>query len=111
MATPLEELQDLVSRAEKAAKEYNMIIIAAKMKFMTNINKTLEVLVDGGKLEQVDSFGYLGSRITHCTDCEREVNTRLAIGMAAMFKLIKIWKYKAISTNMKLRVLKVLVCQ
>ena len=34
-----------------------------KNKVMTNTSKTLEVLVDGGKLEQVDLLGYLGSRV------------------------------------------------
>ena len=92
MAKSPEELQDLVSRVEKAAKEYNMIINAAKTKVLTNTRKTLEVLVDGGKLEQVDSFGYLGSRITNDADCKGEVKTRLAMGMATMVKLTKMWK-------------------
>ena len=57
--TSPKELQDLVSPVEKAAQEYNIIIRAAKTKVMINTSKTLEVLVDGGELEQVDSFGYL----------------------------------------------------
>ena len=56
MATS-QELQDLVSCAEKAAKEYNAIINAAKAKVTTNTSKTLEVSLHGGKLEQKDPFG------------------------------------------------------
>src|SRR5512133_1662397 len=56
VATSPEELQDLVSRVEKAAKECNMVINAAKTKVLTNTGKTLEVMVEGGKLEQVESF-------------------------------------------------------
>ena len=50
----------LSAYVENALKEYNMNINAAKMA-MTNTSKILEVLVDVGKLKQVDSFRYLGS--------------------------------------------------
>ncbi len=79
VATSTEELQDLVSRVEKAAKEYNIAINAAKTKMLTNTIKALEVMVDGGKLEQVESFGCLVSRITTDADCAGEVKTRLAM--------------------------------
>ena len=55
-------------------------------------------MVDGGMLEQVDSFIYLGSRITS-TDCVVEVKSRLAMGMAVMVKLTGVWKNKSISTT------------
>ena len=58
-----------------------------KTKVVTNANKTLEVMVDGGKLEEVDSFGYLGNRITDDAYCKGELKTRqtrLAMGMTAM---------------------------
>ena len=93
-----EELQDLVSHVEKAANEYN----ATNMKVMANTRKTLEVLVDDRKLEQVDSFGYLGSRKTNDANCKVEVKSRLAMSMAAMVKLTKMWKNKATSNNKKL---------
>ncbi len=78
---------------------------------VTNTSKTLEIMVDEGKLEQVQSFGYLGIRITTDADCAGagEVKTRLAMGMAAMVKLTKMWKNKAVSTNTKLRLMKALV--
>ena len=41
VATSPEELQDLVSHSEKAAKEYNVIINAAKTKGLTNSSETL----------------------------------------------------------------------
>ena len=45
-------------------------------------------------MKQIDSFGYLGSRIMNDADCKGEVKTRLAMCMAAMVKLIKMWKKK-----------------
>ena len=92
-ATSPEERQDLICRVEKAAKEYNMVINAAKTKVMTNTitSKALGVLArsDKLKLEQVDAFGYMGSKIINDRDCKRNVKTPVALGMAAMVKLTK----------------------
>ena len=59
-------------------------------------------------LEQVNSFIYLGSRITKDANCASEVKSRLAMGMTVMVKLTKIWKNKSISNDTKLRLMKAL---
>ena len=106
----MEELQELVSLVEKAAIECNMIINSAKTKVATYTSKTLEVLVDASKLEQVDLFGYFGNRITDEACCIDEVKTRLAMSVAAIINLAKMWKKnKAISTNTKRRLMITLV--
>ena len=64
--------------------------------------------MDGGKLEQVDPFIYLGNRIAS-TDCVVEAKSRLAMEMAVMVKLTGVWKNKSISTITKLRLIKALV--
>jgi len=109
LATSPEDLQELVCRVERAAKEYNMLINATKTKVMTNTEDILEITVTGGQLEQVDSFVYLGSSIKYNTDCVGEVKSRLAMGMAVMGKLTKIWKNKSVSITTKLRLMKALV--
>ena len=53
------------------------IINAAKMKVRTSTSKTMAVFVDGGKMEQVYSFGYLGSRITDGAYCKGGVKACL----------------------------------
>jgi len=63
LATSPEELQQLVSRVERAAKEYNTLINA------TNNGCVFEISGNGGKLEQVDSSMYLGSKVTSVADC------------------------------------------
>jgi len=52
-----------VKRVESAAEEYSMSINVAKTKVMTNTEEILEMVVGTGRLEQVNSFKYLGSRI------------------------------------------------
>ena len=94
-----EELQELVSRVERVTKEYNMLISATKTKVMTNNDCTLEITVDGGRLEHVDSFTYLGSQVTSHADCVNDVKSRLAMGMAVMINLTRLWKNKSVSTR------------
>jgi len=69
LATSPEELQELVSRVERAAKEYNMLINAAKTKVMTNTEEVIAITVAGGRLEQVDSLVYLGSKVRNDANC------------------------------------------
>ena len=109
VATSQDKLQELVQCVESAGKEYNMLINSAKTKVMTSTADTLTVMAEGVKLEQVESFPYLGSRISKDGDCEKEVKARMAIGMTVMVKLTKMWKNKAISNSTKLRLLRALV--
>jgi len=109
LATSPEELQQLVSRDERAAKEYNTLISATKTKVMANNGCVLEISVDGGKLEQVDPSTYLGSKVTSDADCVCYVKSRLALGMAVIIKLTKIWRNKSVSMNTKVRLMKALV--
>ena len=51
----------------------------------------------------------MGSIIKNDADCKGEVKTHLAMGMAAMVKLTKMRKNKAISTNTKLRLMRALI--
>jgi len=92
LATSPEKLQQLVSRVERAAKEYNMLINATKIKVMANNGYVLEISVDGGKLEQVDSFTDLGSKVTSDADCVCDVKLRLALRRTVMIKVTKILK-------------------
>ena len=76
---------------------------------MTNTDTGLEIKVISGSLEQVDSFVYLGSRVTKDADCNVEVKSRLAMGTSVMIKLTKVWKNKAISSKTKIRLMRALV--
>ena len=74
-----------------AANKYtcSMLINAAKTMVTTNTEEILEVKVEGGMLEQVKCFVYLGSRISSEADCTNDVKARLAMGMVVMNKLVK----------------------
>ena len=109
LTTSKEDMQELVNRVDQTAREYNMFINAAKTKVMTNTGEVMGTIVQGGKLEQVDSFVYLGSRISNSADNTSDVRSRLGMGMGVMIKLSKLWKNKSISNNTKIRLVKALV--
>jgi len=49
LATSQEELQDLLGRVERAAKEYSMVINAAMTKVMTNTGEELVICANWNK--------------------------------------------------------------
>ena len=69
----------------------------------------IAITVAGGRLEQVDSFVYLGSKVRNDADFTDEVKLRMAMGTTVMVKLTKMWKNKSLSTVTKLRLMKALV--
>jgi len=86
-----------------------MLINAAKMKVMTNTDEVIAITVDGGRLEQVDSLVYLGSKVRNDADCTDEVKLSMATGTTVMVKLTKMLKNKSLSTVTKLRLMEALV--
>jgi len=56
--------------------DFNMAINAAKTKTMTNPEDVLDIEVGAKRLEQVNSFVYLGCSLTKDVDCANEVKSR-----------------------------------
>jgi len=66
-----------------------MLINAMKTKVLTNSEEILEIMVNGEKLEQVDSFTYLGSNVRKDAECTGEVKSRFAVRQSARMSEIK----------------------
>jgi len=49
------------------------------------------------------------AKVTSNADCVSDVKLRLAMGMAVMIKLTRLWKNKSVSTITKLRLMRALV--
>ena len=107
-----EELIDLLKRIKEASKTRNLLLNIQKTKIMVLDNNRPEndcFIVDGERIEEVESFVYLGSPINIKGSTMQELRRRLAIGREAVRKLITIWKSRGVTITMKVRVLQAIV--
>ena len=102
------ELADLVTRLDKAAARYGMVISADKSKVMTNRKTpmTTRIMVADSQLETVEQFKYLGS-ILNNEGSKTEVLSHAAQTLAALTKLKP--EGQTINPRSKLKLLRALV--
>ena len=65
--------------------------------------------IDGGKVETVTDFVFLGSKITADGDCSHEIKRRLLLGRKAMTNLNSILKSRDITLPTKVHQVKAMV--
>ena len=90
--------------SEKAGLKLNI----QKMKNMASSPITAWQ-IEGGKLETVTNFIFLGSKITVDSDCSHEIKRCLLLGMKAMTNLDSILKNKDITLPTKIHIVKAMV--
>ena len=105
-----EELASLVDRLDKTSAAFGMEISAEKTKLMTNNANgiSIDIRINGEKLDEVVSFKYLGAVVTD-QGSKPEVLSRIAQTTAALARLKTIWSDKHISLSSKIRLLRSLV--
>ena len=107
-----DELQELTTRLEEAARAYGMEISAEKSKILVNSHNHLPppiITMNGQILEDVKDFKYLGSFVSADGSSTKEIKTRIGIATSAMTRLATIWKSNTISFRVKVRLYKSLV--
>ena len=67
-------------------------------------------LVDGGTVETVADFIFLGSKITADGDCSHEIKRCLLLGRKVMTNLDSIFKSRDITLSTKVCLVKAMVC-
>ena len=65
--------------------------------------------IDGGKLEAVTDFPFLGSKITEDSDCSHEIKRHLLLGRKIMTNLDSILKSQDITLPTKVCLVKAMV--
>ena len=95
-----------MDRLDKTSAAFGMEISAEKTKLMTNnVNSvSINVSINGEKLDEVDSFSYLGVVITD-QGSKPELLSRIAQTTAALARLTTIWSDKHISICSKIRLM------
>jgi len=80
IATAEQELQVLVDRLNTVSNQYNLMINVDKTKVMATCKNKCNILISNEKLQQVDTFKYLGALITDDAECTRDIRARLGNG-------------------------------
>ena len=65
--------------------------------------------IDGGKLEAVTDFPFLGSKITADSDCSHEIKRRLLLGRKTVTNLENVLKSRDIILPTKVRIFRAVV--
>ena len=79
MAESEEELKSLLMKVNEESEKVGLKLNIQKMKIMaSDPNTSWEI--DGGRVETVSDFIFLGSKITADDDCSHETKRRLLLG-------------------------------
>ena len=86
MAQRKEELKSLLMKVKKESKKAGLKLKIQKIKIMTSSPNTSQQ-IDGGKVETVIDFIFLGSKIPVDSDYSHEITRCLLLGRKAMTNL------------------------
>ena len=100
-----EELKSLLMKIKEESEKVDLKLNIQKIKIMASSPITIE----GGKVEAVTDFIFLGSKITADNDCSHEIKRHLLLGRKAMTNLDSVLKSKDITLPTKVRTLKAVV--
>ena len=67
---------------------------------------TISWQIDGGKLEAVTDFPFLGSKVTADSDCRHEIKRRLLLGRKTVTNLENVLKSRDIILPTKVRIVR-----
>ena len=90
-----EELKNLLMRVKEESEKAGLKLNIQKTKIMASA-PIISWQVDGGKVETVEDFIFLNSKITADSDCNHEIKRRLLLGRKVMTNLDSIFKSRVI---------------
>ena len=96
MAESKEELKSLLMRIKEESGKASLKLSIQKMKIMAS-GPITSWEIDGGTVETVSDFIFLGSKITADGDCSHEIKRHLLLGRKVMTNLDSILKSKDIT--------------
>ena len=108
MAESKEGLKNLLMRVKKQSEKADLKLNIQKTKIMASSPITLWQR-DGGKMERVTDFIFLGSKITVDSDCSHEIQRCLLLGRKATTNLDCALKIRDITLLTKVHIVKAVV--
>ena len=94
LSTTQKGMEKLIMSVRKNSEEQNLYLNAKKTKLMTTdkTNKAAEICINEEKLEEVESFEYLGSLLTNNGDTMREIKRRTSIALQKVKQIKNLWR-------------------
>ena len=108
MAEIEEELKSLLMRVKEERDKAGLKLNIQKTKIMAPGHIT-SCQMEGGKVETVTDFIFLGSKITVDGDCSHEIRRQLLLGRKAMTNLDSVFKSRDITLPTKILIAKAMV--
>ena len=96
MAESKKELKSLLMKVKEESEKTGLKLSIQKTKMMAS-GLITSWQIDGGKVEAVTDFIFLGSKITADCDCSHEIKRDLHLGRKAVRKLDSIFKSRDIT--------------
>ena len=92
MAESEKELKSLMMKVKEESEKAGLKLNIQKTKIIASCPITSWQILEGGKVETVSDFIFLGSKITADGDCSHEIKRCLFLGRKAMTNLDSILK-------------------
>ena len=108
MAESEEELKSLLMKVKEESKKVGLKLNIQKTKIMAS-GPITSWEIDGGIVDKVADFIFLGSKITADGDCSHEIKRRLLLGRKVMTNLGCIFKSRDITLLTKVHLVKAMV--
>ena len=108
MADSEEELKSLLMKVKVESEKVGLKLNIQKMKIMAS-GPITSWQIDGGTVETVADFIFLGSKITADGGCSHEIKRRLLLGRKVMTNLDSIFKSIDITLPTKVCLVKAMV--
>ena len=108
MAESKEELKNLLMWMKEESEKAGLKLNIKKTKIMASGPNTAWQ-IEGGKVEAVTDFLFLGFKITADGDCSHEIRRPLLLGRKAMTKLDSVLKSRDITLPTKVWIVKAMV--
>ena len=102
------ELESLLMKVKEESEKVGLKLNMQKTKIMASGPITSRQ-IDGGKLETVTDFSFLGSKTTADSDCSHKIKRRLLLGRKAIINLDSILKSRDITLPRKVCIVKAMV--
>ena len=100
LMTESKELKNLLMKLKEESEKVGLKLNIQKTKFMA-YGPITSWQIDGGTVETVTDFIFLGSKITADGDCSHEIKRRLLLGRKVMTNLGSILKSRDITLGQK----------